>query len=354
MTPRLCRGSRAPVGWRAGLASFLTGVLVVGASAHAGGERNAAVTPGVETAVQPRSVGAWLARMNEASRRRAYVGTVVVSTGDSMASARIWHVCDGTQQLERVVTLTGAPRTTFRRNDEVVTFFPQSMVVVTERRESLGLFPKLLRDGDEAVGQFYQARFVGHDRVAGLEADVVLIEPRDRSRFGYRVWSERSSGLVLRLQTLSLEGQVLEQVAFSELQLDAPVSLQTLARMMDRTAGYRIERSEPTSTTALSEGWTLANPVPGFRSVSCQRRSVAGVDGRVNQAAMQWVFSDGLATVSLFVQPYDPRLHAFENATVHGATHTLTGRHGAWWVTAVGEAPLSTLAGFAKGLERTR
>ena len=324
------------------------------ASAQSGGDRSAAPVPGIETAGEPRSVGAWLVRMNEASRRRAYVGTVVVSTGASMASARIWHVCDGTQQIERVVTLTGVPRTTFRRNDEVVTFLPQSMVAVTERRESLGLFPKLLRNGDEAVGQFYQARSTGHDRVAGLEADVVLIEPRDRLRFGYRVWSERVSGLVLKLQTLSLEGQVLEQVVFSELQLDAPVSMQKLARMMDSTAGYRIERNEAAPTTALTEGWSIVNPVPGFRSVSCQKRSVASVDGRANESAMQWVFSDGLATVSLFVQPYDARRQLLESATAVGATHTLTRRHGAWWVTAVGEAPLQTLAGFARGLERTR
>ena len=352
MISRSCQGPCLQGAWRRGLAGCLAGLLLSTAGAQPGGERNAAPVAGVQAPSEQRSVGAWLVRMNEASRRRAYVGTVVVSTGASMASARIWHVCDGTQPIERVVALTGAPRTTFRRNDEVVTFLPQSMVAVTERRESSGLFPNLLRTGDEAVGQFYQARPSGSDRVAGLEADVVLIEPRDRFRFGYRIWSERTSGLVLKLQTLNLDGQVLEQVAFSELQLDAPVSMQKLARMMDSTEGYRIERIEPAPTTALSEGWAIANPVPGFRSVSCQKRSVASLDGRANEAAMQWVFSDGLAIVSLFVQPYDPRRQLHEGATAVGATHTLTRRNGAWWVTAVGEAPLQTLAGFAKGLER--
>lgn len=309
---------------------------------------------GAEAAADHRSVDAWLVRMHEASKRRAYMGTVVVSDGVNMASARIWHVCDGTQQIERVVTLTGAPRTTFRRNDHVVTFLPQSMVVLTERRESLGLFPNLLRAGGAMVGQFYQSRLVGHERVAGLEADVVLIEPRDRLRFGYRVWSDQSTGLVLKLQTLNGDAQVLEQVAFSELQLDAPVSLQKLARMMANTEGYRVQRVESEPTTALSEGWSVAHPVPGFQSVSCHKRPVVPPNGSAPETAMQWVFSDGLASVSLFVQPFDPGRQPAEGTTALGATHTLTRRHGSWWITAVGEVPLPTLAAFVQGLERRR
>ena len=82
-----------------------------------------------------RSISEWLMRMHEASRLRSYVGTFVVSSNTgSMSSARIWHACDGDLQVERVESLTGAPRSTFRRNDEVVTFLPESRVVRTEKR----------------------------------------------------------------------------------------------------------------------------------------------------------------------------------------------------------------------------
>src|SRR6218665_962577 len=86
-----------------------------------------------------RSISEWLQRMHEASRQRAYIGTLVVSSGGgAMSSARVWHICDGRQQMERVEALTGTPRSTFRRNDEVITFSPQSRVAVVEKRESLG------------------------------------------------------------------------------------------------------------------------------------------------------------------------------------------------------------------------
>ncbi len=299
-----------------------------------------------------RSISEWLQRMHEASRQRAYIGTLVVSSGGgAMSSARVWHVCDGRQQMERVEALTGTPRSTFRRNDEVITFSPQSRVAVVEKRESLGLFPQLLKSVDAAIEQHYSGSVQGGERVAGFEADIVLLKPRDGLRFGYRIWSEKKTGLMVKMQTLDSQGRVLEQVAFSELQLDAPVSMDKLKRMMGDTEGYKVETPALVKTTAQAEGWKLAQEVPGFRPMSCYRRAApAGGD------ALQWVFSDGLASVSLFIEPYDPRRHQQEGLQAMGATHALVqrgrGAGAAWWLTLVGEVPAQTLQSFAQSLER--
>ena len=86
-------------------------------------------------AVESKGINDWLLRLHEASKRRSYIGTYVVSSGGQMQSAKIWHVCEGTQQVERVESLTGAPRSTFRHNDKVVTFMPEQKVVRSEKRE---------------------------------------------------------------------------------------------------------------------------------------------------------------------------------------------------------------------------
>lgn len=326
--------------------------LLPGLALPAGADQ--AATSAASQAVPPeRSISEWLLRMHEASRRRAYIGTLVVSSGGSMASARVWHVCDGEQQMERVESLTGSPRSTFRRNDEVVTFSPLSRVAVAEKREALGLFPHLLKTVDAAIEQHYSASPQGSDRVAGFEADIVQLTPRDSLRFGYRIWSEKRTGLVVKLQTLDGQGRVLEQVAFSELQLDAPVSMDKLSRMMGNTEGYKVESPALVKTTPAAEGWRLAQEVPGFRAMSCYRRpSASGVD------AVQWVFSDGLASVSVFIEAYDPRHHGQEGLQALGATHALVRRVMAggtsWWLTLVGEVPAQTLQAFSQGLERTR
>lgn len=302
-------------------------------------------------AVESKNINEWLMRMHEASRNRSYVGTFVVSSGGVMSSAKIWHVCDGKQQIERVDTLTGPRRSTFRHNDQVVTFLPEEKLVRTEKRESLGLFPALLQTTGSHIGDFYQARQEGRERVAGVDADVIALVPRDAMRFGYRVWAEQKRGLVVKLQTLDTEGKVLEQAAFSELQFDVPVKLEKLAQMMNKVDGYRVEKPGLVKTTASAEGWALKNPVPGFQPMSCHKRPRVTPTG---DEPMQWVFSDGLASVSIFVEPYDAQRHARESRLSMGATQSLTRRVEAWWLTVIGEVPMATLALFADGLERRK
>jgi sigma-E factor negative regulatory protein RseB len=299
-----------------------------------------------DVALADSALNTWLVRMHDASRQRAYTGTFVVSAGAKTASAKIWHVCDGTQQMERVEPLSGPPRSTFRRNDQVVTFFPEAHVAFTESRDSLGLFPNLLKSSETNIADFYQLKVIGSERVVGVDADVVHLIPKDAMRYGYRVWSEKRSGLVVQLQTLDVDGRVLEQAAFSELQLDAPVSMSKLTQMMNATEGYRIETSEVQKTTAHAQGWALHRPVAGFHPVGCFLRQAK---------TMQWTFSDGLATVSLFVEPFDSRRHTREGATdFGGATRTFTRHADAWWVTAVGEVPAGTLNVFVQALERAK
>ena len=305
------------------------------------------------SSTQSRTLTEWLTRMHEASRQRAYTGTLVVSSASTLAASRIWHICDGTQQMERVETLTGAPRSTIRHNNDVITFVPDSRIALVDKRESLGVFPELLRTPSNSLPEFYSVREGSPERVAGYLADVVDIVPNDNLRFGYRIWSEKKTGLVVKLQTLGEQGAVLEQVAFSELQLDAPVRMDKLKRLMNDTRGYEVHRQVLRKTTPEAEGWRLKEPVPGFTAMSCHTRESETAQG-AGSAPMQWVFSDGLASVSRCVEPYDAQQHGTEKAAVTGATHSLNRRIGAYWLTALGEVPPGTLRRFASALERTR
>lgn len=331
----------------------LVGCLNLLAGAQTLAQPKPAVTPQriTDAKTKDRSVSDWLMRMHAASRKRAYVGTFVVTAGGAMSSARIWHVCDGALQMERIESLTGAHRRTFRRNDQVVTFLPESRLAVSEKRDSLGLFPNLLQSNDSSIAQFYRVKVAGSERVAGYVADVVQLSPIDSLRFAYRVWTEKDTGLVVKLQTLDANGLVLEQSAFSELQLNAPVSMAKMSQMMSNTEGYQVERLEMIKTTASDEGWVLKNDVPGFKPMSFYKRSVGSPNEGRHEKTLQWIFSDGLASVSLFIEAFDPRHHIQQGSASLGATYTLTRRIGDWWLTAVGEVPPQTLTIFAQGLE---
>ncbi|WP_457279380.1 MucB/RseB C-terminal domain-containing protein [Polaromonas sp. P5_D5] len=309
------------------------------------------------TPMESRNINDWLMRMHEASKKRSYIGTFVVSSGGAMSSAKIWHVCEGDQQMERVETLTGAPRSIFRHNDQVVTFMPDHKVVRSEKRESLGMFPQLLQSTDNRIADYYKVRQEGTERVAGVEADIVLLAPKDNMRFGYRVWTEQKKGLVVKLQTLDTDGKVLEQAAFSELQLDAPVKMDKLLQMMGKVDGYRVEKPVLMKTTASAEGWLLKAPVAGFKPMSCYKRpatALAPAGTAAGEEPLQWIFSDGLASVSIFVEPFDRQRHGQESSLSMGATQTITRQLDAYWVTVMGEVPMGTLKLFAGGLERKK
>ncbi|MFN4118532.1 MucB/RseB C-terminal domain-containing protein [Acidovorax sp.] len=329
--------------------------LVAGAQAAAGA---APVDPGAVaegSGAGERDVAQWIERVRAAPCVRPYTGTfVVLAASGAMASSRIWHVCDGAQQLERVEALSGTPRTIFRRDNEVRTFLPQSRVVRTDQREASGIFPRVPVVSGAVIGNFYGARFMGQERVAGLVADVVWFKPKDSLRFGYRLWSERDTGLVVKLQTLGGDGRVLEQAAFSELDLSASVRPDQLSRMMDATDGYKLVTPTLAKTTAKAEGWQLRQQIAGFVPVSCHRRSVSQDES--SQSVLQCLYSDGLASVSLFLETFDPQRHpAQAQVSGVGATQMLAQRLPPdVWVTAVGEVPLQTLRLFTGQLERVR
>ena len=298
-----------------------------------------------------RTVNQWLARLHEASQQRAYTGTLVVTTGAAMSASRIWHVCDGKQQMERIETLTGAPRTTVRHNNDVITFAPDEKLAWVEKRESLGLFPELLRTPANQIPKFYEVRERGAERVAGYLADVIDIQPKDDLRFGYRIWSEQRSGLVLKLQTLGEAGQVLEQLAYTELQMDAPVRMKKLLKLMNDTRGYEVHRPVLNKTSPEKQGWRLKELVPGFLLTSCHTREA---EAAVSTQSVQCVYSDGLASVSLFIESERAERSSEAGLSVIGATHSLSRSVGPYAVTVLGEVPQPTLQRFAQALERVR
>ena len=353
-------GAGAGAAWARGLACALLALLLPlsPAVAQPGAAAKPAEAAATDSQTGERDITQWLTRIHEAARQRSYVGTfVVLSASGAMASSRIWHACEGEQQVERIESLTGVPRSTFRRNNQVITFLPQSKIAKLEKRDAVGAFPHLLQASGADIPAFYTARQIGSERVAGFDADVVLLQPKDKLRFGYRIWSEKKTGLAITLQTLNTDGRILEQAAFSELDLDAPVKIDKLAQLMSKTAGYKLVRSDLVRTTADKEGWQLKTPVPGFQPVSCHKRpaAVGTTPDATPDNTMQWTFSDGLATVSLFVEPFDAQRHTQAQEMAMGSTQTITQRVGNdWWLTAVGEAPLSTLRLFAQSLERKK
>ena len=318
-------------------------------------------TPSASTSstLAPDHARQWLARLHEATRKQSYLGTFVVGTGASMASARIAHVCEGADLYERIDALDGAARRVYRHNDTVHTVWPQAKRAQVEQRDKLGAFPSLLQAGAAGVAEFYELKPRGVERVAGYEADVLLLKPKDTWRFAYRLWSERQSGLLLRAEVLDEQGEVMEWSAFSEVKIGAREPMAHMTLSEHKLNGYDVQRGTLVRTDLAREGWVLKEDVPGFKSVSCVRRAPMRTDAArapVEPAKLpemiQAIYSDGLTHVSIFIEPYDPVAHQRELLLTLGANRTLAQRRGDWWLTVMGDVPVATLRAFVAALER--
>lgn len=297
---------------------------------------------------------AWLARLDEAARRRNYVGNLVVSTAVSVSATRVTHVCEGDQQFESVVAMDGEARSMLRQNDVVHTLWPRARVALVQQRDVRASFPALLTGGEQRVLDNYDLFVLGIDRVAGFEADVVLLKARDALRFSQRLWAERQTGLLLRADILAPSGQMMESSAFSELALGVRARGAAVLEPLRHLDGYRILRPAVLPTSLDNEGWGLGAVPTGFREVFCAKRSLDPTGGAEAPVVLQAIYSDGLTHVSLFVEPFDARRHQAEVVDPIGATQTLVTRRDDHRITLMGDVPVETLKRFAGALERKR
>jgi sigma-E factor negative regulatory protein RseB len=343
--------------------TVLAWFIAIFAIATSASAQTAASTDGAPA--QAREVRTWLMRIHEAASHRNFQGTFVVTGGGAVSSARIAHFCEGSNQFERSESLDGQARHVYRHNDVVATFWPDSKVAMVEQRDLLAQFPALLQAGDDRIAEFYEVQRRGVERVAGHEANVLAVTPRDSLRYGYRLWADQASGLLLRADVLGAHGEVLESSAFSDVVVDVKPQPESVLAPMRRLEGYRVVRPVLVPTRLDAEGWIVRQPAAGFKQVSCVKRPMDNANasgnasekatekGAPEQQVLQTIYSDGLTYVSVFIEPFDPQRHTRPMLTAVGPTQTLMQRQGDWWVTVLGDVPPATLRLFAKGLERT-
>lgn len=294
----------------------------------------------------------WLARMKDAATGINYQGTLVFSAGGAMSSSRVWHYRVGEHSFERLEAQDGRQQRIYRHNDEVRTVWPQSQTAIVERRETLAAWSTTPQSVDPRAAENYEIRHEGEARVAGREAAVLVLTPRDALRFMQRLWADRATGLMLRADVVGPDGRLLESSAFSMIELGVKPQPQTVLQAMRNDEGLRIVRPQSRRTTLEAEGWTLAVPVPGFMLAGCVSRGLeAGTD---DPPMLQAVFSDGLTHVSVFVERFNPERHRSEMQAKRGATNTAMRRVGKHWLTVVGDVPPAALKRFAGALEQRR
>jgi sigma-E factor negative regulatory protein RseB len=263
---------------------------------------------------------------------------------------------------ERLQSLDGSGREFVRNNDELTCYLPDQHTVLVEPRPEHGPFLGSLPQFGLGVNEFYRIESLPAARILGRAARVIAVTPKDQFRFGYRLWLDEKTAMPLKTQLCDSRGQVIEQIFFARLEMPESIPDSALAPAV-RTEGMRWVRQGPshdTASPALSAFRARELP-PGFHLTIAGAQTIGGATA----PASHLVYSDGLATVSVFVEapppnapgadanaaaPAEPPMQGLARVGSGYAYSTVVQGH---QVTAVGEVPAQTVEFIAHSVKST-
>jgi sigma-E factor negative regulatory protein RseB len=311
----------------------------------------------VATAAAAEEPTQWLERMNKALTTRNYDGTFSHWHGGRVEMLRIIHRVQDGAVAERLVSLDGSGREFIRSGQDLACYLPDKKTVLVEKRppdESLlGGFPAI----NQQTASFYDIQEVARTRLNRRDTRVITVSPRDEFRYGYRLWIDESTAMPLKTQLCDGRGRVIEQIVFASLTLSSHIPDSAFKPEVS-TEGFQWLRNESTPTRESPENasmvWNALKLPPGFKMAARSAQVLPGSNDPVSHL----VFSDGLASVSVFVEaqakdPPDEQSVTEESARV-GSSSVYSTVMGGRKVTAVGEVPPATVRSIASSFSSSQ
>jgi sigma-E factor negative regulatory protein RseB len=289
-----------------------------------------------------------LERIATAAQQLNYTGVFVYQSGNRSETSRITHLGDGANEFEHLEVLDGSPREIVRQNDEVRCYLPDNHLVIVERRSSQRSFPSLLPGCLAGLTEHYAIRKGPIGRVAGMESQSILVEPKDEYRYGHQLWIDPKTGLLLKAVLLNEKGEAVETFAFTEVRIGGRAL--TAPQTPDMKDGsWRLHIVESSEAKRDDGQWLFRNAMPGFRRQPGFKRQMqsGGPEGT------HVIFSDGLAAVSVFIEPLSGKVSPEPSAGPFaiGAINVVRRRVGGYQLVVMGDVPAVALRQFAEGIE---
>jgi sigma-E factor negative regulatory protein RseB len=321
-----------------------------------------AVVPGVRRFLPALAVGvacgaqaapadplAWLQSAAQSARAASYEGVYVHTNGERTSTVRVTHVNAAGDEHERIEPLDDASLEIVRRNDETFCRFPDAKTVRLDPRITNRFFPRILSAPAEAIAASYDVSLGKTERVLGFECQWIRLDPRDAARYAQRLCSEIGTGLIIRAKTLNEQRHVIEQYTFTDLKLGTHVARTDLRSIFRARSHQWVSDGQMRDEAVSAEsGWIAARIPNGFTKVAELKRSMPGR----SQPVAQMIFTDGLANLSVFVEPNPAPNRAGEASSEDGTTAFFVRPVGDHLVSVLGEVPPATAQLVARSVAR--
>ena len=313
-----------------------------------------AALPAVAGSNDPR---AWVARMNEALASRNYDGVFVHQLGKRRETLRIIHRVKDGQMAERLVSTDGSGREFVRKGSEWVAYFPDRRMVVVERRGPGGFISGLHGLGP-TTEDYYEIRDVERVRMQGRQARVITVTPKDSLRYGYKLWVDEKTALPVRTQLSTATGEIIEEITFVSLTMPAQIEDELLKPDVDATDFRWLRRDSQDQARVPRVQFAPRSELlpPGFRLGNWQGPTPP--PQQQHKPRSRFIVTDGLAWVSVFIEPADLPTQLSRDGTPRradgpaqlGASAAFTAQIEGHRVTAVGEVPPATVKAIAESV----
>ena len=290
-----------------------------------------------------------LEKASQAARKLSYKGIFLYQNLQDVRSIEITHLNNGTEEFARIVTLDGKPREALSRGNNMVVFNSNKENVMIQKRQGQNLFPAILPPDIESVKAIYTLRFADQERIGGREAQIVYLEPKDEFRYFYKLWLDREFGLVLKMSILDHQQKLIEQASFNQIALFTGQDLNWFKPSVDTHKKYIMDDVSE-NKVSHEKYCTIANLPAGYREVSHVTRTM----GNSPQVVHQWVFSDGLSFVSLFVNPIPKGQKSRVGETQVGSSHVYARVMNGNQIMVVGEVPQATVQKISNSIQDVR
>jgi sigma-E factor negative regulatory protein RseB len=250
---------------------------------------------------------------------------------------------------ERLVSLDGSGREIIRNQTEVVCYLPDRRTVLVEKRTDDTTLLAAVPAYNEELEAHYNIERGPFTKALGRRTQVINVTPRDQFRYGYRLWLDDETAMPLKSQLCDREGNVIEQILFAELNFRDRIPADSLKPSVSGE-GFRWIRQDAQPQLAAGQvaGWGVIRLPAGFRLTAWRIQLIAGSSVPVQHL----VYSDGLASVSVFIEPTDPQAQPMKGLAKVGAAFAFSRAMDGHQVTAVGEVPPVTLEAIAAGVTK--
>lgn len=244
---------------------------------------------------------ALLKKIATASRKQSYSGAYLHQHGAELATFRVAHVSDAEGELEKREPLEGAARELVRNNGQVSCYLPEQPANPAEvkRHALMKQFPALLNDDSVESSGYYTVKRLPNERVAGVDCQVLLLEPKDNLRYGHKLWFDVNSGLLLKAATLNARREIVEQFAFTEVSVGSIERKNLKPRFAHRVDIFTPDKNRPDNVKPrFDSGWEVRTIPAGYKVV---RESKVAVGNNLTRVSHLWL-SDGWGAVSVFIE----------------------------------------------------